>query len=184
MTAFRVRLDTTTNWAITSSALIGTFALGNPQVAQPAVLLLMLVNFFFLHLEARRYRHFELSRARVRLLERGFYGDLLGGAGEPTWSEQLYQALREPRPTLSHRASLGIRLRRNYLWIYLAVLLTWLGLLDLAGGYPSNPTELVARAAMGSIPGWLVFGLVAIFYAWLIALAVAASREVPADDEW
>ena len=72
LTTYRVRLDTTTSWAITSSALITTFALGNPQIPHLAFLFLMFVNFFFLHLEARRFRAYEASRHRVHLLERFF----------------------------------------------------------------------------------------------------------------
>src|SRR5262245_26016074 len=65
LTTYRTRLDTTTSWAITSSALITTFALGNPQIPHETFLLLMFVNFFFLQLEARRFQVYEASRLRV-----------------------------------------------------------------------------------------------------------------------
>src|SRR4051812_47064524 len=47
MVAYRQRLDTTTNWAITSSALVTTFSMGNPLIPHAAFLFLMFVNLFF-----------------------------------------------------------------------------------------------------------------------------------------
>src|SRR5438128_8205950 len=73
LTTYRVRLDTTTSWAVTSSALVTTFALGNPQIPHAAFLFLVAVVYFFLQLEARRFRAYEASRHRVHLLERYFY---------------------------------------------------------------------------------------------------------------
>jgi uncharacterized membrane protein len=48
LTTYRVRLDTTTSWAVTSSALVTTFALGNPQIPHVAFLFLASVILFFL----------------------------------------------------------------------------------------------------------------------------------------
>lgn len=183
MTAFRVRLDTTTNWAITSSALVAIFALGNPQVGPESILLLMPLNYFFLHLEARRFRLYEASRQRVRLLERGFYAELLGQPDSIDWVQPLGEALRQPRPSLGQLQSIGWRLRRNYLWIYLVVLVIWLDTLVLAAGQVGGLEGLLASAALGLAPGWLVFGLVFAFYAWLAALALWAARGYTPDDE-
>src|SRR4051794_1970507 len=77
MTAYRQRLDTTTNWSITSSALVTTFSLGNPTIPHAAFLFLMVINVFFLGVEARRFRVYEASRYRVLLLEHYFYPEVL-----------------------------------------------------------------------------------------------------------
>src|SRR5215212_2285673 len=53
MTTYRQRLDTTTNWSITSSALVATFSLGNAAIPHEAFLFLMVINVFFLMVEAR-----------------------------------------------------------------------------------------------------------------------------------
>ena len=42
MTSSRQRLDTTTSWAITSSALVTTFSLGNTQISHAAILFLIM----------------------------------------------------------------------------------------------------------------------------------------------
>jgi uncharacterized membrane protein len=57
------------------------------------------------------------------------------------------------QPALGVPRRLGWRLRRNYLWIYAGVLLTWIAKLDIAGG-PS--ADLIAGAAVGRTPGLVV----------------------------
>lgn len=47
MTMYRVRLDTTTNWAIVTIAAISTFGLGNPEVPHVIFLLLLALILFF-----------------------------------------------------------------------------------------------------------------------------------------
>ncbi|MEA2642419.1 MAG: hypothetical protein QOF51_3813, partial [Chloroflexota bacterium] len=152
LTAYRVRLDTSTNWAITTSALVISLTLGNPQIPHVAMLLLMLADYFFLQLEARRFRAYEASRHRVHLLERFFYPEVLDEPVNPRWTEQLLDALRNPGLSVNLLGALGWRLRRNYLWIHAAVLIAWIGILDLRGGPLQQPGELVERAAYGLIP--------------------------------
>src|SRR5919202_3224782 len=89
ITSSRQRLDTTTSWAITSSALVTTFTLGNSQISHAAVLFLIFLNLFFLQVEARRYCAYEASRYRVLLLERWFYAEILGNAVDPGWIYSL-----------------------------------------------------------------------------------------------
>ena len=183
MTTYRVRLDTTTNWALTSSALVATFALGNPEVTHLAFLFLMFLNYFFLYLEARRFRAYESSRQRVEFLERNFYGELLGHQSDQGWAEALMAKLRGPAPSVNRLGALGWRLRRNYLWIYAAVLGAWLIKLETPSGPSLDLNAVVGRAAIGSIPGWLVCAVVAAFYLWLVTLSTAAPRNYPMGDD-
>ena len=136
LTTYRVRLDTTTSWAVTSSALVTTFALANPQIPHVAFLFLGFIVFYFLSLEARRFRAYEASRHRVHLIERSFYREVLGGQVDPKWTDQLLEAVEQPGITVNRLGALGWRLRRNYLWIITAVLVTWLGKLYLTGESP------------------------------------------------
>src|SRR5436190_23980236 len=91
MTAYRQRLDTITNWAITSSALVTTFSLGNPTIPHAAFLFLMFVNGFFLIVEARRFRVYEAARYRVLLMERYVYPEVLGEGGTRDWKPALIE---------------------------------------------------------------------------------------------
>jgi uncharacterized membrane protein len=183
LTTYRVRLDTTTSWAVTSSALVTTFALANPQIPHVAFLFLGFIVFFFLSLEARRFRAYEASRHRVHLIERSFYREILGGQVDPKWTDQLLEAVEQPGITVNRLGALGWRLRRNYLWILSAILVTWLGKLYLTGESPQSLADLVARAAIGSIPGWLVMAVVLVCYLALLAIAIGARRIYPLGDD-
>jgi len=182
MTTYRQRLDTTTNWSITTSALVTTFSLGNPAIPHAAFLFLMFINVFFLIIEARRFRVYEAARYRVLLLERYFYPEVLGDSSARDWRRALIEALRTPYsyPPVGLLAALGWRLRRNYLWIYAAVLLTWIAKLEIAGG-PS--ADLLRDAAIGRVPGALVWALVAASYVALTAVGVLAKRKYPMGSE-
>ena len=68
------------------------------------------------------------------------------------------------------------RLRRNYIWIFVMLLLSWFlklatpnlqteGLSDSA---VFSIREIVDNAALGHLPGWLVVTVVAVFYGWLV----------------
>jgi uncharacterized membrane protein len=184
MTSSRQRLDTTTSWAITSSALVTTFTLGNTQISHAAILFLIFLNFFFLQVEARRFCAYEAGRYRVLLLERWFYAEMLGETVDPHWTRSLIRALRTHYPRVSFAGALGWRLRRNYLWMYLTVLFVWVGKLALSGGPMADiRIDLAERATVGSIPGVIVWSVITVFYVWLILLAMLAKRLHPVGDE-
>lgn len=184
LTAYRTRLDTTTSWAISASALVATLVFGNAAVSHAALLFLMVLDYFFLHLEARRFRYYEVSRYRVHVLERYFYPALLGQPVDPTWTTTLIEQLQHPIAPVGHMGALAWRVRRAYLFLFLAVLLAWLSKLDLSGGWTSNAGELVDRAALGSIPGPVIVAAVAALYGWLLFLTLAAKRTYPMGDEY
>lgn len=173
MTSYRVRLDTTTNWAVVTTAGIITFALGNETVPHGVFPFAMLLTLFFLNLEARRFRIYEMTHQRVRLLERGFYAEVLGGDALPGWQQALRASLENPQSPISWLESLGWRLRRTYLLIYAALLLAWWGKLVVL--HPDARITL-GEVGIGLLPGWLVALLVGVFYGLLILLAVMASR--------
>jgi uncharacterized membrane protein len=178
MTTYRQRLDTTTNWSITSSALVTTFSLGNPAIPHEAFLFLMLINVFFLMVEARRFTVYEAARYRVLLLEHYFYPEVLGEGSPRDWRRALLEALRTPYsyPRVGILGAVGWRLRRNYLWIYVAVLMIWVAKLEIGG---SPAADLLSEAHVGPIPGPLVWLLVLVFYVGLVAIGVLARRSYP-----
>jgi uncharacterized membrane protein len=182
MTAYRQRLDTTTNWAITSSALVTTFSLGNAAIPHEAFLFLMFVNAFFLAVEARRFRVYEAARYRVLLMDRYVYPELLGEGSPRDWRPALIEALRTPYsyPPVGTLGSVGWRLRRNYLWIYAAVLLTWVAKLEISGGMSA---DLLSEAAIGRIPGLAVWIAIGVLYTALVAVALLAQRTYPMGSE-
>ena len=180
MTSYRVRLDTTTNWAVVTTAGIVTFALGNPAVSHIVFIFAMVLTLFFLNLEARRFRIYETAHRRVRLLELGFFAEALGGAPEPNWEKMLLNDLREPESPVSQLAALGWRLRRTYLWVYTALMLAWWGKLTVMH---QNSRGALTEAAVGPVSGAVVAGLVGVFYLLLVAVAIIGSSRYPVSDD-
>ncbi|WP_110886660.1 DUF2270 domain-containing protein [Deinococcus yavapaiensis] len=185
MTAYRSRLDTTTNWAIVTTAGLTSFALGSRENSHAIFLFAMFMNYFFLHLEARRFRTFEISHHRVRIMERFFYPAMLGDKVDASWHQLLLGELSKPRSPIPRIDALGWRLRRNYLWVYAAVLIAWIAKLDLSRDPGARPSFLgfLELASIGNLPGFIVVGAVAVFYVFLIRLAVRATREYPLEQD-
>src|ERR1700757_5494777 len=99
-TVWRTRLDSSTNWAVvtTGIALSATYASAEASPL-PMVLVGLLVT-VFLVFEARRYRYFNVWRARARLLETDFYAPMLRGedvAPNMAWTELLGKGFVNPR---------------------------------------------------------------------------------------
>ncbi len=179
MTSYRVRLDTTTNWAVVTTAGIVTFALGNAAVSHVVFIFAMLLTLFFLNLEAHRFRIYETAHRRVRLLELGFLAEALGGALEPGWERALLRDLEHPTSPVSRLAAFGWRLRRTYLWVYTALTLAWWGKLVVHG----DGQGVLAAAAVGPVGGGVVVGAVGIFYLLLVVVAVVGSRRYPVSQD-
>src|SRR5215210_3401805 len=74
---WRTRLDGTTNWAVLTTGATLSFAFSSPGNTHVMILLNSLLISFFLYIEARRYRYYDLWRARIRLMETEFFADLL-----------------------------------------------------------------------------------------------------------
>ena len=121
MTTYRVRLDTTTNWAVGTTAAVITFAIGSRELPHYVFGLPVVLNLVFLWIEARRFRTYEMIRRRVRLLEQGFYVAVLGGEPRPNWEQQLADSLKHPSAPIGYVQAFSVRLRRNYLWLLLVV---------------------------------------------------------------
>eukprot|EP00049_Salpingoeca_infusionum_P011902 m.210359 g.210359 ORF g.210359 m.210359 type:complete len:119 (+) comp15050_c0_seq15:749-1105(+) len=73
MAMYRVRLDTTTNWAVSTTSVLSVLALSTQQVPHTFFILIALMSLMFLLVESRRFNLFSAFKARVRLLETGFY---------------------------------------------------------------------------------------------------------------
>ncbi len=172
---WRNRLDATTNWAILSASAAITFVLSDSTRHHAVILFTLGLLGVFLFIEARRYRYYELWSYRTRLMETQFFAAMLVPpfAPSPTWAESLAKSLQYPRFTISIWEALGRRLRRNYLAIFLGMLIVWV-FKNL-----SQPTtivswsEFVTRTAIGPLPGEFVLALTAIFSIGMIVFAVA-----------
>lgn len=173
--SWRSRLDVTTNWALISTGAAVSVAFSQQATHHSIIILNTLLITLFLFIEARRYRYYELWSYRVRLMETDYYAAMLVApfSPDPEWAGKLAESLLYPQFPISIWEALGRRLRRNYLWVYLALLAAWVAKLLL---YPESVASLellVTRARMGIAPGWLVMALVLTFYAALVIIAIA-----------
>src|SRR4030095_5718980 len=126
---------------------------------------------------------FHVYRSRVRLVERNYYGRIFSPREliEPAhWMNQLGEDLRLPRFTISNTQAFARRLRRNYIWMFLILLLAWLLKISSPKVQPEgatmefalSPSAWLSNAAFGPVQGWLVMAGVAVFYAWLLYSAL------------
>jgi uncharacterized membrane protein len=177
MAGWRDRIDRTTNWALTVAAAMMSVSLSTPSAHHGVLLFAMLLVSILLRIEARRYRFFDVYRARVRLLERNYYANILdpGPTREEGWAAKIGRDLRSPEFHLSFADARARRLRRNYVWVYLVLLLAWLLKITSAKLQPGAGSSEFAfsiqgtfeNAAIGPLPGWLVIVGVAAFYGLL-----------------
>lgn len=174
-TAWRSRIDTTTHWAVVLSATALSFVFSD-QSSERHVLIPIITLFctFLLLMEARRYRFFDIWRSRARLIEINFYRPMLHGAqaGSPEWAETLAHDMEWPHFHMPWWEAVGRRLRRNYQWIYLILLGSWVVVLMSHPTSTTSLTEILVRAAVGPFSGVFVLVSMLVFYGALLALGI------------
>jgi len=174
-TIWRTRLDNTTNWSIVTMgiALSTTFS-SKEASALPLILIGMLLA-VFLGLEARRYRYFNVWRARARFMETHFYAQILNGKrgdDDENWRKVLAEDYLHPRHHISFVRAAGRRIRRTYIWIIAIQTTAYFGKLAIHPAMASHFYEFVDRAEVGPIPGWVVLCCGLIYNLCWIVLAV------------
>src|ERR1700741_154736 len=132
-TIWRTRLDNTTNWSIVTMGIALSTTFSSPEASPLPLLLVGLLLAVFLGMEARRYRYFNVWRARARWLETNFYAPMLRGQDCPpeAWRETLAQDYCEPSHHISFARAVGRRLRRNYIWILIIQALAYVGKISI-----------------------------------------------------
>lgn len=191
MTSWRDRIDRTSNWSMTVVAGLLSVSLSTPTSHHGVVLFAMLLISVFLLIEARRYRFFDVYRARVRQLERHYFAQALCPQAElkPDWAEAIAASLRKPVFLISYRAALFRRIRRNYGWMYLILLLAWalkISSPKLQQGeapveFVGSFWQVIGNADLGPLPGGFVLALVCAFH---VALLLACLHREPDDGEF
>ena len=171
-TVWRTRLDSTTNWAVVTTGIALSATFSSAQASPLPMALVGLIVCMFLLLEARRYRYFNIWRARARLPETDFFTPMLRGepvAMNAAWSQLLAQDLCQPRYHVSLARAAGRRLRRTYAWIFLIQALAYYGKLFIHPAPLTGLAELWARAAVGPVPGPLVVAAGVLFHVgWMV----------------
>jgi uncharacterized membrane protein len=171
---WRTRLDQTSNWAMAMTGAAIVLAFSGLGVNHGVVILMTVLVTWFLFIEARRYRYYELWSYRVRLMETDFFAAMLVPPFAPSsdWAESLAHSLLQPDFSISTWEAVGRRFRRNYLWLYFILASTWLLNVALYPVPASAWEQLVTRAAIGPISGTVVLAAGVIFNALLFLMGL------------
>jgi uncharacterized membrane protein len=181
MAGWRTRIDLTSNWAITVAGAMLSISLSTPTAHHGVVLLAMLLVTLLWTIEARRYRFFDVYRSRIRGLERHLFAQTFAPDPEENseWLRQLAADLRKPSFHLTRQQALSRRLRRNYGWMYLVLLLAWLLKTCSSDRSQDGPSQLVssvpewvAHCQLAILPGPVVIVVIAAFYGWLLFIGL------------
>jgi uncharacterized membrane protein len=127
--AWRVRLDTTNNWAITVTSTVFTIAFSLREVPHGIFFFNVAVVWILLWIESRRYRFYDAFRARVRLLEAHFLVPMIlqdKKLLQGDWQRLMCEDLLLPSFKISKVEALGRRLKRNYVYLFILILGAWL----------------------------------------------------------
>lgn len=182
---WRQRLDTTTNWAVVSTGATLSIAFSQPDIHHGIIILNTLLVMWFLFIEARRYRYYELWSYRVRLMETDFYAAMLVPPFHPSpeWAESLAENLLTPSFPISMWEAFGRRLRRNYFWIFLILYASWVAKIWLFPTPAESLAEFVRRSAVGPVSGQIMIALGLLFYTTLALVAIGTIRMTRATGE-
>src|SRR5947207_5249535 len=157
---WRQRLDMTTNWAITSSTAIITIAFSTREVPHIIFFFNLAIVAVLLWIEARRYRFYDAFRARVRMLEAYVLVPMVMENREMLqgeWKKLVCEDLILPCFKISKLEAVGRRLKRNYMFIFILILVAWITKIFLHA--PMAMDSLVGfyhALRVGHIPSWLV----------------------------
>jgi uncharacterized membrane protein len=179
-TIWRTRLDQTTNWAVVTTGLAMSLTFSGPYASPLPLILVGMLVVVFLMLESRRYRYFNVWRARCRLMETDIYGPLLRGEGvtlDGRWNTLLAGDYERPSFHIGYMRAIGRRLRRNYLYILMIQAIAYYGKLAIHPTPADTWSTFLARASVGPLPGWLVVLAGLGFHGIWIAVALVTLRE-------
>jgi uncharacterized membrane protein len=179
-TVWRTRLDTTTNWAVVTLGVALSITYSSPDASPLPLVLVGVLILLFLTLEARRYRFFNVWRARARWLERHFYVPILMDGDlhtEDDWQTTLAEDYRSPQYHVSYLVAVARRVRSNYLWILLIQTIAYMGKLMVHPVPVGSFGDFVTRADIGPVPGELVLAAGVVYIATGVGLAVWVTRQ-------
>lgn len=179
-TVWRTRLDTTTNWSVVTLGVALSITFSSPDASPLPLVLVGILILLFLMLEARRYRYFNVWRARSRWIEKHFFVRMLDDGDlrtEEGWQQVLAEDYRNPQYHVSYMTAVARRVRSNYLWILLIQTIAYCGKLMVHPTPVHTWRDFVARADIGPIPGLLILLSGALYILIWAALALWITRE-------
>ena len=183
-TAWRQRLDMTTNWAVVSTGIALSVSFASESASPLPIVLVGLLTVMFLILEARRYRYFSVWKFRARMLEIANFVPILRGEGAQIALDRgtaLSDDYVRPRHRISAIRAMGRRIRRNYGWIFIIQGIAYFAKISI---HPSDVTswdQFLERAHVGPVPGWVALTMGGLFHLVWISVAIYTWRQEKVD---
>lgn len=177
---WRTRLDTTTNWAVTGTTAIITIAFSNREVPHLVFFFNLAIVWMMLWIESRRYRFYDAFRARVRMLEAHFLVPMIMEnrqmlQGE--WKKLVCEDLILPSFKISMLEAVGRRLKRNYVFIFILIMIAWVMKLFVHANEPIESFGAFYRAMrVGHIAPWFVLIIFVGTLVTVIGIAIYVGR--------
>lgn len=174
-TTWRTRLDNTTNWAVVTTGIAFSITFSGINASPLPLMLVGLLVIVFLVFEARRYRYFNVWRARARHIETELYAPMLRGENyerNGDWNLILAKDYEHPRHHISMIRAIGRRLRRSYAWLLAIQAIAYYGKISIHPSPVLNYEQLITRSSIGPINGELVLILHATFHLTWILVAI------------
>ncbi|MFC3630957.1 DUF2270 domain-containing protein [Paracoccus angustae] len=174
-TVWRTRLDTTTNWSVVTLGVALSLVFASPEASAVPLMLVGVLITILLVMETRRYRYFNVWRARARWMETNFYAPMLSRqvpTGDRPWQIVLASDYIHPEYHVGFLTALGRRVRRNYLWILLIQFGAYLSKLAVHPLPVTGIHDLLGRATLGAIPGSLVLSAGSLYVSIFFLLAI------------
>src|SRR3978361_2045782 len=141
--SWRARLDPTTNWGITATSSIFPVAFSFEKVPHIIFFFNLAIVWIMLWIEARRYRFYDAFRARVRMLEAHFLVPIVAqntSLLQGEWQKLVCEDLLLPSFKISVFEAIGRRLKRNFAFIFVIILVAWVTKIFLHG-HPARDPE-------------------------------------------
>ena len=180
---WRERLDNTTNWAVVTTIGVISFAFSQPESPHFILLFVVVAGWIFLVMESRRYQVYDLWRRRIRSINQYVVAPRLAPDESPSADEvkkglrALARDLGRAVPHLRFIDALGYRIRRNYGFIFIFSVGSWVMKLFLHPDEAQSGAQVMERAAVGGISGTAVMSITAVVSLIILFLALRAPSE-------
>ena len=180
--AWRARLDVTMTWAVTTTTSIVTVAFTFPQLPHIIFFFNLAIVWMMLWIEARRYRFYDAFRARVRMIEAHFLVPIVVQntqmlQGE--WKKLVCEDLLLPSFKITVLEAVGRRMKRNYVFIFIIILIAWI-LKVILHSPADNPVHSIGSfftaLALPHIPWWVVAIVFVGTYTVIIGVTILVAR--------
>ncbi len=179
-TRWRRRLDSTSNWAVATTAGILTFTFGDPARLHLGLTFGIVIALLFMGIEARRYRFYDVWRSRVRVIEENFVAPILDhemSYKSTAWRDVLADDLRQPQFKVEYFESLMRRCKRIYFGLIALLVTAWFGKIFIHPVRAQSVQDLIANAGVGTIPGEVFIALHALLLPVLSVLMYFGLKE-------